>query len=195
MAFRLYLVPAIGTGAPTDPRRPKYLSAMAVAYSGMDYGFQPVFLIAADLSPANDAAVIANPDAFGFPFDLSPQLSGGDANAASTALESFFIPGNWITGAITWLTVARTTAGMFQYLQRLNGVLGNVILLDGTGNKTLNTQFNQIDPTIQAAIIDAAQSLGYDTSFIQNNTQVRALIKNFADQWGVKPFHFGPFII
>jgi hypothetical protein len=195
MAFRLYLVPAIGTGTQQDPRRAKYLSAMSGYSGGMDYGFQPVFLTAADLSPANDAALVANADVFGFPVDLSGQLSGGDANTASAALESFFIPANWITGSLTWLEVARTIAGMFQYLQRLNGTIGNVVLLDGTGNKTLNTQFNQIDPTIQAGIISAAQSLGYDTSFIQNNTQVRALIKNFADQWGQKPFIFGPFII
>ena len=195
MAFRLYLVPAIGAGTSQDPRRAKYLSALGVAYGAMDYGFQPVFIAGADLSPANDASVVANADAFGFPFDLSPQLSGGDANVASNALESFFIPANWITGSLTWLEVARTTLGMFQYLQRLNGTIGNVVLLDGTGNKTLNTQFNQIDPTIQAGIINAAGSLGYDTNFIQNNTQVRAIIKNFADQWGNKPFIFGPYSI
>src|SRR5262245_49822383 len=126
MSFRLYLTPKIGTGDAQDPWRAKYFAG-SFAYSGMDYGFQPVFLVAADLLPADDSAVIANSDVFGFPFDLSPQLSAGQANVASAALEQFFIPGNWISASLTWLNVARTTCGMFQYFQRVNGVIGNVI--------------------------------------------------------------------
>lgn len=193
MSFRLYLTPQIGTGTATDPWRPKYFDGFAK--SGMRYGFQPVFLVAADLLPADDAAVLANADAFGFPLDLSPQLTGGQQTTASNALESFFIAANWITGSITWLTVARTTCGMFQFMQRLYGILGPVILLDGTSNKTLNTQFNQIPANVQQAIFQASADFGYDAGFIQNNTQVRAIFKGFADQWGSKPFIFGPFVI
>lgn len=196
MAFRLYIVPQIGTGTSTDHRRAKYFSALVGAdYLAMDFGFQPCFIVAADLSPANDASVTGNADVFAFPFDLSPAM-GGVANSTATFLETnFYIPCNWMTGSTTWLEAARTICGQFQYFQRLNAYLGNVVPIDGTGNKTLNTQFSQIDPTVQSAILQAAGSLGYSTAFIQNNTQVRAILKNFSDQWGSKPFHFGPFSI
>lgn len=195
MAFRLYVVPQVGTGSPTDQRRAKYLSALGAPYTAMDFGFQPCFCAAADLSPADDASVVGNADVFAFPFDLAPAM-GGSSTATSNFLEAtFFIPCNWMVGSTTWLVAARTICGMFQYFQRLNVYLGNVVPIDGTTNKSLNTQFNAFSPDVQKAIIDAAQSLGYDTSFIQNNTQVRAFLKNFGDQWGSKPFRFGPFTI
>lgn len=189
MAFRLYLVPAIGAGTMLDPRRAKYFQELGAAYTSMDFGFQPVFIACADLSTANDAAVTANADVFAFPFDLAPQISG-DQNTLGTALEAKNIPAHWLTGAFTWLEAVRTVLGMFQFAQRLNGVIGNIVLIDET-NRTLNTQWNAIPADIRSGILTAASSLRYDTSFIANNTQVRAILKNFADQWSSRPFIFG----
>jgi hypothetical protein len=192
VAFRLYLVPSIGTGIFPDARRAKYFKDdLGVPYASMDYGFQPVFIVGADLSPADQAFIDAQPDASSFPANLDVPLSAGEATNASTLLESFFIPAHWVTAALTWRETARITCGMFQYFQRVNGILGSVILLDGTSNKTLNTQWQVIPVNIQQGLLEAARSLGYDTSFIANNTQVRAIIKNFSDQWGSKPFIFG----
>ncbi len=198
MAFRLYLVPAIGTGSPTDSRRPKYFDGLAfnATRNQMDFGFQPVFLVCCDLiNQADHDSIAAQADAFVFPVDLSPQMGGAAAATANILETRYFIPANWLTGSLTWLETTRAICGMFQYMQRLNGVIGNVVVFDGTGNKTLNTQFNQIDPAVQTAITQAAQSLGYSTAFIAGNTQVRAILKNFADQWGNKPFIFGTFVI
>lgn len=195
MAFRLYLVPAIGSGSShLDPRRPKYFKDdlnPPEPWAGMDYGFQPVFIVGANLSSSGESFILAQPDVSEFPVDLDTQLSGGDANTAKDMLESFFIAAHWIVANMTWREVARTTLGMFQYFQRLNAVIGNVVLFDGTGNKTLNAQFSQIPPNIQAGIHEAARTLGYNSSFITANTQIRAILKNFADQWGSKPFIFG----
>ena len=195
MATRLYIVPQIGTGTSTDPRRAKYISALGAFYAAMDFGFQPCFIAAADLSPADDASVAGNADVFAFPFDLAPTMGGAATSTANFLETTFFIPCNWMTGSTTWLEAARTICGMFQYFQRLWYMLGNVVPIDGTTNKSLNTQFNALPVNVQQGIVSAAQSLGYDTSFIQNNTQVRAFLKNFADQWGSKPFNFGPFSI
>ncbi len=195
MAFRLYIVPQIGTGTSTDPRRAKYIAALGVPYTAMPFGFQPCFCACADLSVANDAAVVANADVFAFPFDLSGQM-GSEAAATSSFLETtFFIPCNWMTGSTTWLEAARIICGMFQYFQRLNFILGNVVPIDGTANKSLNTQFQQFTAEVQAGILQAASSLGYSTTFIAGNTQVRAILKGFSDQWGAAPFNFGPFTI
>lgn len=194
MAFRLYLVPQIGTGDARDQRRAKYISALGVPYTAMDFGFQPVFLVAADLSPANDAAVVANADVFAFPFDLQATISGGAVNQRKTRLEDFFIPGDGVTNGMTEQACARYVAGLFQFMQRLNFVLGNEVFVDTLAKLNIQWSTVPIDP-YQNAILQTAQSLGYDTSFIQSNTQVRAILKNFADQWGAKPFHFGAFSI
>lgn len=194
MAFRLYLTPAIGTGVFPDARRPKYFKDdlnPPEPWTAMDYGFQPVFIVGSDLSQAGEDFILAQPDVSEFPVDLDVPLSGGEANDAKNMLESFFIAAHWVTASMSWREVARTTLGMFQYFQRLNAVVGNVVLLDGTSNKNLNTQFNAIPANIQSGIHEAARSLGYNSSFITGTTQIRAILKNFADQWGTKPFIFG----
>lgn len=191
MAFRLYLVPSVGTGLFPDAVRAKYFRDQGLPSVGMNYGFQPAWLVGADLSAADDTAMIANADVFAFPFDLIARLSAGQANTASAALETLLIPAHWITASLTWRDVARTTAGMFQFMQRAHSIIGNQPLLDGTGNRTLNTQFQQLSRTTQQGILRTAWSFGYDVDFIAPNTQWRAVLKNFADQWGGRPFRFG----
>jgi hypothetical protein len=187
MAYRLYIVPVIGTGVLSDPRRPKYISDIAgLTWAAMDYGFQPLYLAAADLTLTDDAAVIANGDVFAFPFDLTPNLNQGQVNSAKTAFELALIPAQWVSASNTWHDVARIVAGMFQFMQRLNAILGNIILIDSSTK--LNIQWSSIPSNIQTAIIDSATSLGYDTSFIQATTQLRTILKSLSDQWGDKTF-------
>jgi hypothetical protein len=193
MAFRLYIVPAIGSGASTqDARRPKYIHALQPPGAWMDYGFQPIFLCGVDLSPANDTAVIANADVFAFPFDLNTTPTAGQRSTAIAAFEAALIPGNnWVVAGIDWRGIARTIAGMFQFMQRLNGVIGNTVVIDSSAK--LNVQFSTLTAEQQNAVLVSAQSLGYNTSFIAPNTQIRAILKGFADAWGNETFHFGPF--
>jgi hypothetical protein len=80
---------------------------------------------------------------------------------------------------------------MFQFMQRLNGVIGFSVVIDA--NAKLNVQFSALTAGQQNAILVSAQSLGYDTSFIAPNTQLRAILKTFADAWGNETFHFGLF--
>jgi hypothetical protein len=82
--FRLYIVPAIGSGAsPEDARRPKYIYELPRHQAGLiqggwyDYGWQPIFLVGVDLTVAEDAAVVANADVFAFPFDLTVVPNAG----------------------------------------------------------------------------------------------------------------------
>lgn len=191
MAPRLYIVPAATTTTPFGTRRePKYFSSLGVPWGGMDYGFQPVFLIGADLSVAQDTSVVANADVFAFPFNLQATISGAGVNARKNRLEDFFIPGDGVFNGMTEQACARYVAGLIQFMQRLNGVLGNEVVIDASAK--LNVQWSAISANYQAAIIEAAQSLGYDTSFIGSNTQLRAILKNFSDQWGTRPFIVGP---
>lgn len=191
--FRLYITPAEGDPFSEQGQHPKYFGALP-GWRGFYYGFQPTYLIAADLTPAQDAAVIANTDVFAFPFDLTGTVGGGNVQNARTALEAALIPAQAINGQNTWLEVARLVAGMFQFMQRLRGITGPTTLIDTSAK--LNVQWGSIpvDPW-QTAILAAAASFGYDTTFIQNNTQLRTIIDNFGRQWGNKQFQFGEFVI
>jgi len=158
----------------------------------MDYGFQPLFLVAADLTPAQDSAVTANTDVFAFPANLATAVGGGGVTAAQNALEAALIPAQWVNGSMLWSQVARIIAGMFQFMQRLNGILGNAVVIDASAK--LNAQWQTVPVDDQSAVLEAAQSLGYNTSFIQPTTQLRAILKTFADAWGNTPFRLGNFV-
>jgi hypothetical protein len=193
MAFRLYIVPAIGSGAtPEDARRPKYIHALAPPGAWMDFGFNPVFFCGVDLTPAQHTSVAANADVFAFPLDLAATISGGAVNTRKAALEDFLIPGDGVVNGMTEQACGRYVAGLFQFMQRLNFVLGNEVFIDSLAKLNILWNTVPVDP-YQNAILQAADSLGYDTSFITGTTQVRAILRNFADAWGQNPFYFGPF--
>jgi hypothetical protein len=189
MAFRLYLTPAV-LGPIANSRVPKYIFDLKSPGAGFyDYGFQPLFLVAADLTPAQDAAVVANADVFGFPFNLDTNISGGAINSTRDVHEAFLIPLQTVPA--TYRLLGRYDGSLFRYFQRLRSFLGPNLLIDTAAKLNIQWSTVPVDP-YQNAIIQAAQSFGYDTSFIQPTTQVRAVLKNFADQWGTQPLNIGP---
>jgi len=190
MAFRLYIVPAEGDPFSEQGRHPKYIFGLG-SYGAIDYGFQPTYLVAADLTVAQDASVTANADVFAFPTDLSGNVGGGNVQNARNAFEAALIPGQWIAAQSTWLEIARTVAAMFRYMTNLYTILGNTVVIDSSTK--LNIQWSTIPPDIQTAMDQAAASLGY-TFNPQPNDQLRAILKTLADQWGNKPFNLNGFI-
>ena len=192
MAFRLYITPNEDRLFPDGVTRrcPKYF--IGTRYFAYDYGFQPMWLACGDLTPEQDAAIIANSDVFAFPLNLVVALTGQTAQQARDAYTLALIPEQWINAGMTWQQVARTTAGMFRYMQRLNSYLGNVVLIDDSTK--LNVQFGSLPANVQQAILDAAASLGWQVS-IAPTTQVRQFLKDLSDQWGTTPFQFLEFSI
>jgi len=182
-------VPALGTGTISDPRRPKSFDGLR--FAGMDYGFQPLYLVAADLPGATDSAITANSDVFAFPVDLNPTLTSGQVNSARSALEAVFIPAQTLSPQDTWRGAARMVAGMFQFMQRLQNIWGNTVVL--TDGAQLNVQFGSLPADLQAAVLTTAESLGYATDSITSTTQIRAILKSMADAWGTKPFQLNEF--
>jgi len=187
--YRLYITPSLGTGSDEDRWRPAYFDGVAKA--AMYYGGQMLFLVAADLTPAQDAAIIANADVIVFPFDLSTTIGGANLQNARNALEAALIPAQWVNATDTWLHVARMVGGMFQYMQRLWYYLPT-LLVDSSAK--LNTQWSSIpvDP-YQTAILAAAASLNYTINPAPND-QLRVILESLAGQWGNKPFQLGPYI-
>ena len=193
MAFRLIITPTDIWTMPdgSTPRGPKYFQG--TRFFAMAYGFQPFYLVGADIDAAKEAEILANSDVFGFPANLQATLSGSTAQQARDAYALALIPEQWINAGMTWQQVARTTAGMFQYMQRLRSYLGpNTVLIDSS--MKLNVQFGSLPGDVQQAMLDTAADLGYSVT-IAANTQVRQILKDMADQWGVRPFHFLEFQI
>lgn len=191
MTWHLYLVPAIGDGTKANPRRPKYLGDMVIDSAAIDYGFQPIFLAAADLTDTQHASITGNADVISFPLDLTAVIGGGQAlQNARNALEAALVPAQWVKATDTWAFVAHTVGAMFQFMQRLNFYLGNEVLIDSSTKLNIQWQNVPVDP-YQTAILNTAQSFNYDTSFIAGNTQLRVLLENFAGQWGQRVIHIG----
>jgi hypothetical protein len=198
MPFRLYIVPVIGTGAKFDPRRAKYFADGTVSptaiWSSIDYGFEPWMIVGGDLSTSDDNLVVGKVDAFALPFDLSPTLTAGQVTNVQTKLESINVPAGWVNTSLTWLTVVRTTLGMFSFLQRYgviyteaNGVVAPSLF---TGGVTLSTTFGSLPQAVQNAIISAAQSFNISTAGLTASTTMRVILKALADNFQASQYSF-----
>jgi hypothetical protein len=202
MAFRLYITPAIGNGNSNEPQpwtnttgpyRPKYFDGLR--YSGIHYGFQPTYLVGADLPGATDTAIAANADVFAFPFNLQATLSNAQATNARAAFAAALIPEQWVNASMLWLQVARTVAGMFAFMRRLAAVIAArtgqpVVFIDASSK--LNIQFGSLPVENQQDILAAASSLGHSIN-VAPNTQLRQVLKDLADQWASTPFPMNEF--
>jgi hypothetical protein len=186
-------MPIIGTGSSRlDPRRPKYAenTLTGVVWGMMDYGYRPTCLVAADTDGAVHSALTANSDVFAFPdgFESSGATVGNQSTPVTNALEAQAIPAQWVQSQSTYLSVAHTVGAMFQFMQRLNGILGNV---DPFVGATLNTRIDALSQATQTAINQAFTSFGWTAP--AGNTTLRNALKQTADQWGATPLTMGSF--
>lgn len=197
MAFRLYIVPAIGDGFVTM-RGPKYFldgRVTPLQWSAVDYGNEPWEVVGADCSAADDAFLAGQPDVTTLPFDLSPQLTAANVTTVQNKLEAANIPAGWVNTTLTWREVVRTVLGMFSYLQRYAGVYGQTTgtsapSLFGSG-VTLATTFGALPAAVQSAMVAAAQSFNIPTTGLTASTTLRAILKNLADFFQDQPYYFG----
>jgi hypothetical protein len=173
MSAGIYLVAAEGDGTDANPRRPKYVPALGVEWSAMDFGAAPVFLVRANLSAAQETLLEINADFFTVPA-LDETLTAGQVSAVQTRLENNGIPAGWVTTARTWRQVLRIVAAMFQLCQR-----ANVAIV--TAN--LDLRMNQLPAATRTRLQDAADSFGWDRSGVTATTTVRTALKVLADQW------------
>lgn len=191
MAFRLYIVPVIGDGSKANARRPKYFAdgTISASWSGMDYGFEPWMVVGADLSPADDAFVIGQPDGMALPLDLDTQMSAQGVTTVQTKLEAINIPADWVTTAWTWRAMTREVLAMCSILQRFNGVHGNTRMFGGA--VTLDSTIGSLSVAVRNDLITTATSLGLDTGGITGPTLIRTAWKALADQMQGQPFFIG----
>jgi hypothetical protein len=193
MTCRLFIVPAVLLGIPPrESWKAKYFQdgqlVLDPPASAMDYGGEAVRLVAAEVTAEQVTWLSAQSDVLVLPADLSATLTSGQVTAARAALEGLNIPGNWITTSMTWETVLRAVAGLFQFAQKLQSVTGGRRLWRGGA---LTTRWNQLPVELQQDILDTCAALGYDTAFIVGTTTLRVLLRNLGQQWGSKPLLLG----
>lgn len=159
----------------------------------IDYGVINTAVLCADIPQADHDGLVTHTDVYAFTENLDATMPQGEQTALTSFLEADFVPAtNWLTGVLTYRQVLRTVTAMCLFMQRLSyGPEGNPM----NWGITLNTQWRNLSAARKTAITSAFTSLGYSTSFIGNNTTMRQLIKNAADQWGAKPIAFGPGVL
>jgi len=195
MAWHLYLVPVIGDGTKADPRRPKYVAALSgVDWAAMDYGFQPVMLVAANVDDATDTTATNQADVQRLPDNLDQQIGAAALSIVQNALETRNLPAGWVTNTMTYRELLRTLGGFFAFLQRYSVVANTTGLVIG-GTVNLNTQFNQLPQAVRTNLQDTATSLGLSSAGITGTSTIRVILKNIADQWGQKPIIVGAITI
>jgi hypothetical protein len=181
MSNRYYLMPLTGAGTRIDPRVPKYRSTdlAGVDVSLMDFGTEPVCLVAADVTTDQHAALVAHPDVMAAPVSLDSQV-GANLTTVQAAIESFNIPADWIQSTFTYRTVLRGLAAIAQFLQRFQNFQLASIFQSGI---TLATRFNQLPPPVQANLRNAATDLGYSTAGLSGTSTIRQILINLGNQF------------
>lgn len=192
MAKRLYIVPKTGTGGMDDAYRPKYFSDLVgVSWNAMDYGLEPHFLVASELTTDQHNTLVANADVIAIPANLDAQV-GANRDAVVDALETLNVPAGWVTKTMTYRKILKIVAAIMLFAQRLHGHAGLRIFASGI---TLSTKFNQLPANVRTKLIETAQSMNFDTSSLSGTSTVRQILKAMADQWGLKDIKIGGIVL
>lgn len=187
MTLRVYLTPVVARSDKPNSRAPKYFwDLTGVWWGAMDYGLEPVFLVVADVTDAQHAALVANADLASVPANLDASIGAAGLTAARNALEGFGIPGQWLMAGTTWREAVRHCARLFQFAQRLHGLYGVRVYQSGI---TLGTTVGSLTAGQRNALLDVAQSFGWDTSGVTGAMTLRQALKVMANQWS------GPILI
>lgn len=192
VAVRFYIVPKIGTGIDKDSFRPKYVTPaskeapvppplVSVDWNGMDYGAENVFLIAADVTPAQHTTLSAQADVLAFPVPLDNTVSGAALPTVQSTLEALNIPGSWVTTSTTYRQVIRVVAKAIVFAQRYNGLFEGLQRIFDAG-VTLDTRWNQLTNAQQTRLLQVAANLGIDSSGVTSTTTMRVILRTLAGQ-------------
>lgn len=190
MAWHIYLIPIVGLGTKADSRRPKYQTELGNAWSMMDYGFQPVALVGADLDASQEAILLAHADARKIPDALDQTIGAGVLATVQAALEAVNIPAHWVVAGTTYRELLRTLWGFFAFLQRYAEVTNSTAqVFDVTTH--LDLRLNQMSASMRQNLRDTAISLGLNIDNLGGVTRLRVALRTVADQWGDRPFQLG----
>jgi hypothetical protein len=181
MSVRYYLIPKTGDGSREDPFRPAYVltDLPPGTWGALDFGAEPVMLVAADVTAGQHTTLAAHADLTAVPANIDSAIGAAALSTVVNKLEAFNIPATWITAATTYRQVLKRTAQTTRILNRLREATAGRLF--GTGI-TLDTPFNQLSAGARTALLNAANTLGLDTSGVQGTDTLRAILVALAPQ-------------
>jgi hypothetical protein len=164
VALRFYVVEKTGTGAtPMDSIRPKYIGDLGIPYNAREYGRENTYLVGVDVTAAQHTALAANTDVLSIPQNLDSTIGLVALSTVKDGLRSLHIPGGFLTRDHTWRQVVSIVARACLYMQTFNGRQLSRFFTSGI---TLDTRVNQLTTAQRNAMVEAAQSMGLDTSVV-----------------------------
>lgn len=176
---RFYIVPKTGAGTRADSVRPKYIGDLGIGYSAMDYGLENTFLAACAPDAATHTSLASNLDVIAIPQGLDSAIGLTALSTVQAKLEGLHVPAGWVNETHTYRDVVRAVGKMFVFMQRFHGQQLRTFFESGV---TLDTRINQLTQAQRQALLDAATSLGLDTSSITGSMLIRQALKTLADQ-------------
>jgi len=125
--MRYYVIPAVTAttplGAYTGPKYfahdPANLAGLRVNMQTIQYGFEDAYIVAADLTPAQHTALIANTDVIHLTNNRAANVTG--AAPLRPRLAALDIPAGWITNGQQWGAVIKRLCKTALVLQSVGG--------------------------------------------------------------------------
>ena len=194
---RFYLMPILAM--PDGGRGPKYLEwheeqedpyLAGYSWAMMDYGFSPNALaVVKDIEQVDHDWLVGLSDVFAFP----ENLDGPVDQDVQDFFEGVNLPTDWLTPATTWRELMRQTAGMFQFNQRYGGIAAVETgeLHSIFDNADLGTRLRQMTEDEQRWFLAAVESFGFDPGLVNDNSQLRLLVKQAGNFWIGQTFYLG----
>jgi hypothetical protein len=193
MTIRFYILPIEVN--PFGKRRPKYIHYMgdtdptliSCPFGMRDYGSINQCVMCADISATDHTSLSSHSDVLSVPVNIDGTLNVSARNSTRTFLETYNIPGSWVTTGMTYRSVLRTITGFFIYFILVNTILGRDIELPASW---LDLQMQEISQSIQTAMVQAAQqetTVHYDFSGVTPTTTMRQILKVMGDAWASTP--------
>jgi hypothetical protein len=184
VARRFYIAPAetIPLGQlHAGGRRPAYVADLSPRPEcrWMDFGMEPVFLLAAEVTAEQHATLAAQSPITVVPLGLAQNV-GNDLVAVQSAIESWNIPAQWVTSGLTYRQVLKGVATIFQFAQRLAAMFRVRAFPPGI---TLDTTVSQLTQAQRDKLAAVSDSFGWDRSSVTGTTTMRQLLRGAAQQW------------
>lgn len=192
---RFYIVPKAGDGTHGNAYRAKYIADDPAVYAGgtgaiagvaeaKDYGFENIMIVGADVTPAEDASISAQPDVIAIPQGLDNTITSINLTALKNALENLKIPAGWVTTSHTYREVGRMVIQLFGFFQRCDAIAAanGLSRTPFSGNITLDSTIGQLPAAWRNVLTQAAQDFNLSTAGITNGTTLRAALRTIAAQ-------------
>lgn len=183
MAWKLYVTPIVMvTRMGEEGREPKYVSDFPIFWAMVDYGFQPLALVAASVNSTQDAFIAGKPETIAVPDNLDGQVGSGQIlTAVRNKLEANFIPAtNWVVATTTYREICRQINAVAILLLRYAVMTNDTTEI--FASFTLDSLFSALPALVRTGLTNAAVDLRLSTSaFIGTNT-LRVLLRDVGVQ-------------